>query len=121
MSTSVSEPRQGAIRRASRLPVIANSMRLPRAVRVRARAAGVEGRYSPDAIIVENNRPVRLRLKREEAASCSEEIVSPDFGVARDLPVFKTTTIELAPAEAAGLTFTCEMKMMLGKLTVEPV
>jgi plastocyanin domain-containing protein len=94
---------------------------------VRAEAVGgvqeikvtVKGGYSPDVIVVRQGVPVRLDFYRDETASCSEQVVFGDFGIARDLPAFQTTPIELMPARAGEFTFTCGMNMMRGKLVVE--
>ena len=80
----------------------------------------VKGGYSPDVIAVEAGRPVRLDFYRDETASCSEQVVFRDFGIARDLPAFKTTTIEFTPEKPGEYTFACGMNMMRGKLIVEP-
>ena len=80
----------------------------------------VKGGYSPDLIVVKQGRPVRLAFYRDETASCSEEVIFGDFGVARALPAFKTTTIEFVPDKAGEFTFTCGMNMIRGKLVVEP-
>ena len=79
----------------------------------------VKGGYSPDVIVVRQGAPVKLDFYRDETASCSEEIVFGDFGIARHLPAFETTTIELMPEKAGEFTFTCGMNMMRGKLVVE--
>jgi plastocyanin domain-containing protein len=80
----------------------------------------VKGGYSPDVIVVRQGVPVRLDFYRDETASCSETVVFGDFGIARDLPAFETTTIELLPERAGEFTFTCGMSMLRGKLVVEP-
>lgn len=80
----------------------------------------VKGGYSPDVIVVEEGRPVRLDFYRDETASCSEQVVFGDFGIARDLPAYRTTAIEFTPREAGEYTFTCGMNMLRGKLVVEP-
>jgi len=80
----------------------------------------VKGGYAPDVIVVKQGRPVRLNFYRDETASCSEEVVLGDFGIARDLPAFKTTPVEFTPNKAGEFTFTCGMNMMRGKLVVEP-
>lgn len=80
----------------------------------------VKGGYSPDVIAVKQGRPVRLDFYRDETASCSEQVVFGDFGIARDLPAFKTTAIEFTPDKAGEFTFTCGMNMIRGKLIVEP-
>lgn len=79
----------------------------------------VKGGYSPDVIVVEEGRPVRLDFYRDETASCSEQVVFGDFGIARDLPAYRTTAIEFTPEEAGEYTFTCGMNMLRGKLVVE--
>lgn len=79
----------------------------------------VKGGYSPDVIAVKAGIPVRLAFYRDEAASCSEQIVFSDFGIARDLPAFKTTPIEFTPDTPGEYTFACGMNMMRGKLIVE--
>jgi len=81
----------------------------------------VKGGYAPDLIVVKQGRPVRLDFYRDETASCSEEVIFSDFGIARALPAFKTTSIEFTPAKAGEFTFTCGMRMIRGKLVVEAV
>jgi len=78
----------------------------------------VKGGYSPDVISVEQGIPVRLNFYRDETASCSEQIVFGDFGIARDLPAYKTTPIEFTPDKPGEFTFTCGMNMMRGKVVV---
>jgi plastocyanin domain-containing protein len=78
----------------------------------------VKGGYDPDVIVVKQGQPVRLDFYRDETASCSEQVVFGDFGIARDLPAFKTTSIEFTPDKAGEFTFACGMNMMRGKLIV---
>jgi plastocyanin domain-containing protein len=78
----------------------------------------VKGGYDPDVIVVKHGQPVRLDFYRDETASCSEQVVFGDFGIARDLPAFKTTSIEFTPDKAGEFTFACGMNMMRGKLIV---
>jgi plastocyanin domain-containing protein len=79
----------------------------------------VKGGYDPDVIVVERGRPVRLNFYRDETASCSDTVVFGDFGIARPLPAFQTTSVEFTPDRAGEFTFTCGMNMMRGKLIVE--
>ena len=78
----------------------------------------VKGGYSPDVIAVRRGVPVRLDFYRDGTASCSEEVVLGDFGIARQLPAFQTTPVEFTPEKAGGFTFTCGMNMTRGKLVV---
>lgn len=79
----------------------------------------VQGGYAPDVIVVKKDKPVRLDFYRNETASCSDRVIFGDFGIARDLPAFKTTTIEFTPDKQGEFSFTCGMNMMRGKLVVE--
>lgn len=80
----------------------------------------VKGGYSPDVVTVKQGRPVRLDFFRDETASCSETVVFGDFGIARDLPAHKTTSVEFTPGKPGEFTWTCGMNMLRGKLVVEP-
>lgn len=79
----------------------------------------VKGGYSPDVIVVDKDRPVRLAFYRDETSSCSEQVLFGDFGIARSLPAHQTTAIEFTPHEAGEFTFTCGMNMLRGKLVVQ--
>ncbi len=79
----------------------------------------VKGGYSPDVIVVKQGAPVRLNFYRDETSSCSEQVVFGDFGIAKELPAFKTTPIEFTPEKTGEFTFACGMNMLRGKLIVE--
>jgi plastocyanin domain-containing protein len=79
----------------------------------------VKGGYSPDVIVVKKDAPVRLNFYRDETSSCSEQVVFGDFGIARDLPAFKTTSVEFTPDKTGEFTFACGMNMLRGKLIVQ--
>ena len=46
----------------------------------------VRGGYAPGTVRVPRGTRVRLVFDRQEEASCSEEVVFPDFGIRRFLP-----------------------------------
>ncbi|HEY8560376.1 MAG TPA: cupredoxin domain-containing protein [Pyrinomonadaceae bacterium] len=79
----------------------------------------VRGGYSPDVIVVKKGAPVRLNFYRDETSSCSERVVFGDFGIAKELPAFKTTPIEFTPEKPGEFVFACGMNMLRGKLIVE--
>jgi plastocyanin domain-containing protein len=79
----------------------------------------VKGGYTPDVIVVEKDRPVRLNFRREETASCSEMVLLPDFEQSARLPVGETVAVEFIPKEAGEFEFACQMGMLRGKLIVE--
>lgn len=79
----------------------------------------VKGGYTPDIIIVEKGKPVRLNFVRTESASCSEMVIFPDFNKSAHLPEGETVSVELMPDKAGEFEFQCQMGMLRGKLIVE--
>ncbi len=79
----------------------------------------VKGGYTPDTIIVQAGKPVRLNFRREETASCSDKVVFADFQKSADLPTGETVAVELLPKESGEYGFACPMGMFRGRLIVE--
>ena len=78
----------------------------------------VKGGYSPDVITVKRGIPVKLDFYRDETASCTDTVIFGDFGIARALPAFETTSVEFTPEKAGEFVFACGMNMVRGKLVV---
>ena len=78
----------------------------------------VKGGYTPDVIVVEAGKPVRLEFRREETAACSERVLFPDFGKTAELPEGENVAVELPPSEPGEYGFECGMGMLHGKLVV---
>ena len=79
----------------------------------------VKGGYTPDVILVEKGKPVRLNFLRAESATCSEMVLFPDYGKSAHLPEGETVAVELMPDKAGEYGFQCQMGMLRGKLIVE--
>jgi plastocyanin domain-containing protein len=79
----------------------------------------VKGGYTPDTIVVEAGKPVRLQFYRDETADCSERVVFPKFNLDVALPAFQTTPVEFTPTEGGEFPFRCGMNMLKGLLVVE--
>jgi plastocyanin domain-containing protein len=79
----------------------------------------VKGGYTPDMIVVEHGKPVRLNFRREETATCSEMVLFPDFNKSARLPTGETVAIELLPDKSGEYEFACQMGMFRGRLIVE--
>lgn len=82
-------------------------------------AITVKGGYTPDVIVVQKGRPVRLTFTRQESSACSEQVLFPDFNKSSPLPEGEPTTIEFTPEKAGEYGFQCQMGMLRGKLIVE--
>jgi plastocyanin domain-containing protein len=79
----------------------------------------VKGGYTPDVILVERGKPVRLNFVRTESALCSEMVMFPDFNKSAYLPEGETVALELMPDSVGEFEFQCQMGMLRGKLVVE--
>jgi len=79
----------------------------------------VKGGYTPDTILVQAGKPVRLEFYRDETADCSERVVFDAFGINQELPAFQTTAVEFTPREPGEFPFRCGMNMLKGLLVVE--
>lgn len=79
----------------------------------------VKGGYTPDVIVVQHGRPVRLNFRREESAACSEMVVFGDFNKSAKLPEGEIVPVEFLPQEPGEHEFSCQMGMIRGKLVVE--
>lgn len=82
-------------------------------------AITVKGGYTPDVIVVQKGRPVRLTFTRQESAACSEKVLFPDFNQNALLPEGQQVTLEFTPDKAGEFGFQCQMGMLRGKLIVE--
>lgn len=79
----------------------------------------VKSGYTPDVIIVQKGRPVRLTFTRQESAACSEMVLFPDFNQSATLPEGEQVILEFTPEKAGEYGFQCQMGMLRGKLIVE--
>jgi plastocyanin domain-containing protein len=79
----------------------------------------VKGGYTPDVIVVQHGKPVRLSFRREETAACSEMVVLGAFGKSARLPEGETVPVEFLPATPGEYEFACQMGMLRGRLVVE--
>jgi plastocyanin domain-containing protein len=79
----------------------------------------VKGGYTPDTIVVQRGKPVRLSFRREETSACSEMVVLAEFGKSARLPEGETVPIEFLPERPGEYEFACQMGMLRGKLVVE--
>ena len=79
----------------------------------------VKGAYSPDVVVVEHGKPVRLNFLRQETAACSEEVVFPDFHRRERLPEGQIVPIDFVPEQPGDYEFTCGMGMLHGKVVVK--
>ena len=95
-------------------------------IKIQATASGIQeafitvkGGYTPDVLIFEAGKPIKLNFRREETASCTEEVIFSDFNKKAALTPFKTIPIELQADKPGEYEFRCGMGMIRGKLIVK--
>ena len=93
--------------------------------KIQAAASGVQeafitvkGGYTPDVLIFEAGKPIKLNFHREETASCTEEVIFSDFNKRAVLTPFKTIPLEFKVEKSGEYEFRCGMGMIRGKLIV---
>jgi len=74
--------------------------------------------YQPMSINLKKGIPARITFVRSTDETCATEVVFPDFGIRRDLPLNQTVAVNITPNKAGEFTFTCGMNMQRGKLIV---
>jgi len=79
----------------------------------------VKGGYTPDVLIFEAGKPIKLNFIREETAGCTEEVVFSDFNKRATLTPFKTIPVELKIDRPGEYGFQCGMGMIKGRLIVQ--
>ncbi len=79
----------------------------------------VKGGYTPDVLIFEAGKPIKLNFIREETAACSEEVIFDGLGAKATLTPYKTIPVELNIDKPGEYDFHCGMGMLHGKLIIE--
>jgi hypothetical protein len=87
----------------------------PGAILVNVSSSGFE----PSLIAAKAGVPLKLAFFRLDAENCGREVIFPDLGIQRELPVGRTVVIDVTPRKTGSLTFSCGMKMLHGELLVQ--
>ena len=78
----------------------------------------VEGGYKPDVISIPLGKETTLNFFRKDPSSCLEEVVMPDFGIRKFLPLNEKVSVVLNPKTKGEFAFSCGMNMFHGKIVV---
>lgn len=78
-----------------------------------------DGTYQPAALEVPAGRALTLNFTRHDATPCAEKVLFADLGLGADLPLGKTTSVQLPALKPGSYEFTCQMGMYRGHLIVE--
>src|SRR6185503_17911098 len=66
--------------------------------------------FTPASVSLRAGVPARLTFTRKDEKTCGTEIVLPDYGIKRTLPLNKPVVIEFTPRRG-DVAFTCGMNM----------
>ena len=75
--------------------------------------------YEPATLRLRRGVPARITFLRTTDETCATEVIFPDYGIKRELPLNQPATIRLTPTRAGEFSFTCGMKMQRGNLIVQ--
>jgi plastocyanin domain-containing protein len=75
--------------------------------------------YEPVTLKLRRNVRTRITFLRQTDATCANEVVIPEFGIRRALPLNQPVAITFTPSKKGEFAFTCGMNMMRGKLIVQ--
>lgn len=75
--------------------------------------------FEPEKLTLRRGVQARITFVRTTDRTCATEVVFPDFGIKRELPLNQPVVITLTPHKKGELSFTCGMNMMRGKLIVQ--
>ncbi len=74
--------------------------------------------YQPTSLRLRRGVPARVTFLRTTDATCVKEIVLPDFGIRRTLPLNQSVVVTFTPTRRGTFTFVCGMNMMSGQMIV---
>jgi RND family efflux transporter MFP subunit len=75
--------------------------------------------FEPDTLTLRAGEPTRISFTRTTDATCAKEVVFPDYGIRRALPLNQAVTVEFVPRKDATAGFVCGMNMLKGTLVVK--
>lgn len=79
----------------------------------------VDGGYLPRTVQLKAGVPAKLVFNRKDPSACLDEVLLPDFGVSKLLPLGQKTEITIDPSQAGEFKYTCGMQMFSGKVVVK--
>jgi len=74
--------------------------------------------YEPWKVRAFKGVPLTLVVTRTTDATCAREVVLPEYGIDRKLPLNEPVTITFTPARAGELRYSCAMRMFQGVIDV---
>lgn len=83
-----------------------------------ASVALTERGYEPAGFRLRRGVPARVTFTRKVSATCATEVMLPEYGIRRALPLDEPVVVEFTPKKSGEFTFSCGMGMVKGTLVV---
>jgi plastocyanin domain-containing protein len=74
--------------------------------------------YEPWRVEARAGVPLTLVVTRTTDETCATELVLPEYGIDRKLPLGEAVTITFTPKKTGALRYSCAMKMFQGQIDV---
>jgi plastocyanin domain-containing protein len=74
--------------------------------------------YEPWKVQARKGVPLTLVVTRTTDETCATELVLPEYGIDRKLPLGEPVTITFTPARTGELRYSCAMRMFQGVIEV---
>ena len=74
--------------------------------------------FKPASVSLRANVPAKLTFLRTDDKNCATEVVLPEYGLRRAMPLNRPVTLEFTPRKG-NITFTCGMNMLSGKVVAQ--
>jgi plastocyanin domain-containing protein len=74
--------------------------------------------YEPVSIALRKGIPARITFVRRTNDTCATEVLFPDYGINRNLPLDQAVVISFTPRKTGEFAFTCGMRMHKGRMIV---
>lgn len=75
--------------------------------------------YEPASFSLRKGIPARITFVRRTNDTCATEVLFPDYGISRPLPLDQAVVISLVPRSTGEFAFTCGMRMHRGRMIVK--
>jgi len=78
-----------------------------------------DGVYEPSLIDATAGKGISLKFTREDETACAAQLIFPELGIQKELPLGKAVVIRVVPESAGEYGFQCQMGMYRGVLRVK--
>jgi plastocyanin domain-containing protein len=75
--------------------------------------------FAPGTITIRAGKPATLVVTRRTDQTCAKEIVFPEQGIRKPLPLNQAVEIALPASPRGEITYKCGMDMFSGKVVVQ--